>query len=388
MAIKKFNIPHHSEDWYRFRMGGIGSSESGIVLKMNKYTPKVKLYYEKIGLLPLSKRDNEAMFHGRLLEEYILNLWQYWDGEEYNYERDMNLPPEERSGYIERFKAGNKFRTMTPNSMYAINDTYPWLFDTVDAMADAGQFRFDTGELSEKPFALEAKTIAERVAKEWKLNVPIGYLVQATHHMIVHDLDYSEIILLQDGRYLDVIPVPMSDRLAALILRETKIFWDTILHVREAVKEKIKAERAGDVEATERAETIIQRYEPEAETGDAYKEFKVNQYKDTDLLVVGDLSDYSEAINYKSMSFLIKEAAARQSLAQNRLLKKMIDNDVRKIELPGGNGYIQLTTRSGSDKPFVDIRPKLQADEKEIATFLDAAHFKFTRKKEGPKPKG
>lgn len=380
--IKYFDIPHHSPEWHAFRENGIGSSEAASVLRMNKYKPKVTLYYEKIREIEPSKRDSESMFHGREMEGYILNLWQYYDGEKYDFERDRNLPIEQRQGYIERFKAGNKFRTLTPNSKYAVNDKYPWLFDSTDAMAHAGQLMM-TGEgtVCPTPFPVEAKMISDRVSREWEIGIPPSYLVQAHVHMIVHESDYAEIVILRDGRFLEVLPVPRNEQLAQLIIEETKKFWEIVMAVRKAVAKKRFAEINKDETMVEQMETIIQKYEPEPEPGEAYKEFKTERYKrGADEIVVGTISDLQNALFYKSMSFLLKEAEDRRSLSQNKLLKRLVDAGVERIEFPGG-GYVRIYTKSNSKQPIVDVRPAVREDKAAINRLIeDSKHTLFDAK--------
>jgi len=45
--LKIYNIPHHSDEWYAFRQQGIGGSEVGTVLGINKYDTNVRIFHEK-----------------------------------------------------------------------------------------------------------------------------------------------------------------------------------------------------------------------------------------------------------------------------------------------------------------------------------------------------
>lgn len=371
--IRYFDIPQHSPDWHKFRESGIGSSESSAVLELNKYTPKAKLFYEKIGDIKPWMGDNEAMFHGRNFEGYVLSMWEYYDFETFDYAQMENISPEKRAGYLERYKAGNKFRTMTPNKAYAVNDKYPWLFDSVDAMAAPGQIRFDTGETYDKPFCLEAKTITSQAAAEWELGIPVGYLIQATHHMIVHEVDYAEIVVLKDGRYLTVLPVPFREQLANSIIVETRRFWDNIVQAREARKKRDEAYRIyGDDSAQyKHYASIVMSLEPPAQTGDAYKEFMQERYRDTKDVIVGDIQDLTNALNAKVGASIKKGSDNFASLSKNILFKKMIENGVREIVLPGDFGKVQILKRG--DTPYVDIRLKgIKDDEQKVLDFIRA----------------
>ena len=78
-------IKEHTQEWHEFRMNGIGGSEVGSILKLSDYLSSAELYNMKIGEISSRKPQNQAMFHGTNLEDYIRTIWQYWDGSKEGY---------------------------------------------------------------------------------------------------------------------------------------------------------------------------------------------------------------------------------------------------------------------------------------------------------------
>ena len=58
------------EEWLELRKTGIGGSDAGAILGLNRYSTAFSVYCDKLGLTP-EKEDSEAMRQGRDLEEYV-----------------------------------------------------------------------------------------------------------------------------------------------------------------------------------------------------------------------------------------------------------------------------------------------------------------------------
>ena len=44
--LQIYRIPHHTDEWFEFRKNGIGGSEVGTVLGINRYDTNVRLFHE------------------------------------------------------------------------------------------------------------------------------------------------------------------------------------------------------------------------------------------------------------------------------------------------------------------------------------------------------
>ena len=58
------------EKWLEARRKGLGGSDAGAVLGVNKYKTKLDVYLDKIGEAP-PVEDNDAMYWGRVLEDLL-----------------------------------------------------------------------------------------------------------------------------------------------------------------------------------------------------------------------------------------------------------------------------------------------------------------------------
>ena len=70
-GVIKHKLPKTREEWLYDRLKGIGGSDVGAVLGLNKYKSAYTLWAEKCGLLQDEEEDNEAMRVGRDLEQYV-----------------------------------------------------------------------------------------------------------------------------------------------------------------------------------------------------------------------------------------------------------------------------------------------------------------------------
>ena len=73
------NINQDTPEWHDFRSKGIGSSDIGVIMGLNKYKTIKKLWQEKTGLVAESFEENEYTKYGKHKEKYALAEyeWQY-----------------------------------------------------------------------------------------------------------------------------------------------------------------------------------------------------------------------------------------------------------------------------------------------------------------------
>ncbi len=68
------NLIQGSQDWLEWREDRITASDAAIILRLNKYTSPIKLWEEKMRLIP-SKIPNDHMLRGQLLEPIARQLF-------------------------------------------------------------------------------------------------------------------------------------------------------------------------------------------------------------------------------------------------------------------------------------------------------------------------
>lgn len=173
------------EMWLQYRRGGIGGSDAAVTVGLNPYKSLLTLYYDKKGLLPENK-DNEQMRQGRDLEQYVADRWME--------------------------KTGKKCRK--DNFMYR-NSEYPFMLADID--------RDVIGENA----GLECKTTSVYNKSDFGGGeIPLPYYVQCMHYMTVRGYErmYLAVLVLNKGFYDFVIE--RNDEEMQSLIQSEKSFWE------------------------------------------------------------------------------------------------------------------------------------------------------------------
>lgn len=80
IIIRANEIKQQSDEWHKFRAEGIGSSDIGSIMGLNKYRPLRKLWLEKTGLEVDEFKDNEATLYGKHMEPYAVSEYEWEAG--------------------------------------------------------------------------------------------------------------------------------------------------------------------------------------------------------------------------------------------------------------------------------------------------------------------
>ncbi len=151
--------PQNREEWLNLRLKGIGGSDAGTVIGLNKYKTNVQLWEEKTGItIPGDISDKPAVNFGKLAEPHLRVLF-HLDYPEYDLD------------YHEFY-------------MY-INDEYPFIFATLD------------GELTDKngkKGILEIKTCTIQNSNQWNDwddKLPDTYYTQLIHQLAATGWDFA-----------------------------------------------------------------------------------------------------------------------------------------------------------------------------------------------------
>lgn len=338
-------IPHHTEEWYEFRKRGIGGSEIGTVLGINKYDTAVRLFHEKIGSIEPRREDNERMFWGRTNEENIARVWQYYDGT--------------KDGYVENCTSNKIVRKCRSVNGYVVNPDYPWLFASVDRLINIeGGFNLITGEPLEKEGILECKNMSYWVSQMWEDGIPIYHLAQIHVYMILLDADYAEIAMLVDGGQLQVEKIQRDEALCERILTISKAFWyNRVVPGMDAIEKRNMADMEGNVPESEKWEGEVQRFEPDPDDSEAYKDFMEEKFLVTREEVDGTIPLYAEA---KRDKFLLKMKARiddERTGIKNKFIKFMSDYGAESVDF-GKLGRVNWSKRKGAKSRTFNNRTK------------------------------
>ena len=348
--LKIYNIPHHTEEWYDFRMNGIGGSEVGTVLGINKYDTNVRLFHEKIGSIDQRREDNERMFWGRTNEKNIADVWQYYDGSQ--------------DGYVQNYNNDQIVRKCRSVNGYVVNPDYPWLFASVDRLINIeGGFNLITGEPLEKEGILECKNMSYWVQKMWEDGIPIFYLVQIHQYMLILDLDYAEIAMLVDGGRLVVEKIQRDEAIIERLINITKSWWyDRVLPAKKAVESRNMADMEGNMAESEKYEAEIQRFEPDPDDSEAYKEFMEEKFVEVRPQVDGTMELYALAKRDNFLKKIKGKIDKERTGIKNLFIRFMTQNGAESVDF-GKLGYVNWSERRGSKSRTFNNRTKENPDE-------------------------
>lgn len=197
--------PKNREEWLLMRHKGIGGSDAGAVLGVNKYKNNVELWKEKTGrIIPEDISDKSAVKFGKSAEAPIREL----------FKQDF---PQYKVDYHEFY-------------MY-VNDDYPFIFATLD-----GEIKDE----NDREGILEIKTTTIQNSNqwnEWEDKIPDSYYVQILHQLAATGWEFailkSYIRYYRDNslrvsiRHYRIERVEVKDDIDYLINKESE-FWKCV----------------------------------------------------------------------------------------------------------------------------------------------------------------
>lgn len=324
----KFHAFNNHEDWLEQRQRmGVGGSESASILGLSPYSCSAQVFYEKLGLA--SKRNTSlAMIIGNEDEDKIARLWSFYDA---NVGID-SIPINYQSNKV--------IRKPLKLSRIITNSKYPFLFANPDRLFKQGKNRS----------VLEIKTINHWEAQKWESGVPIHYIIQIQHYMLVCEVKYAELAILESNSKIDVIPFEASKEIQERIIERVGSFWNDVLEARKIIE-------AGGMELD------IQHLVPAPDGSDAYTEFLKDKYKDgakdVDIIIRAtedDLVTLSELLQIKEH----QESLQRElSLREQRLRERLADAPI----LDFGERYGKITWKADKNGKRTFKTASIRKDE-------------------------
>lgn len=173
--------------WLLTRRQGIGGSDAGIIMGLNKYKTAFELWLDKTGQVLPDESAGEAAYWGNQMEEVIAKEFEK--------------------------RTGKKVRRS--NMMYQ-HPEHDFMLANVD--------RFIVGEDA----LLECKTASAYLAKEWESDeVPATYLVQIQHYLAVTGKSKAYVAVLIGGNKFIWKEIDRDEELINQIIAFELDFWET-----------------------------------------------------------------------------------------------------------------------------------------------------------------
>lgn len=173
------------EEWLKARQAGVGGSDAGTILGVNKWKSKTQLFFEKVNPELKQQVDNEFIYWGNVLEDVVAKEFEARTGKKVRKNNKMLRHPE-----------------------------YEFMLANLD--------RVIVGEKA----LLECKTTSQYNIDQWKDDeIPASYLCQIQHYMAVTGYEKAYIAVLCGGNQFIWKEVPRDDELIEIIINAEKEFW-------------------------------------------------------------------------------------------------------------------------------------------------------------------
>lgn len=207
------------DDWLNKRRFTIGGSEVGIVLGLNEYSSKLKLYKSK--KCPVPNSDNVYTRKGKELEELIF--------------KNYVVPYFEEKGY-EVYK---------PNRIFVRSNT-PWLSANLDGLAIPKELDVRSSD----NIVVEIKWVSQWGSVKWEAseeygNIPASYYAQVQDYMYHMDAKQAVVFAMFDDTWTCTpYVINRNESFIRRMLTDTELFWRTHLEMDIPPKADIRFDSA------------------------------------------------------------------------------------------------------------------------------------------------
>lgn len=194
------------EEWHELRKKGIGGSDAGAVMGLNKYTSPLKLFKIKTGEYVEDDSDNVYLKKGKDLESLIFEKY---------VSKDPDL---------------EKFKIIHPEHVF-INNQYPWLRANCDGIAVPDGYSIPTDP--HLNIIIEIKWVSEWAEVNWDgddyCGVPASYYAQVQHYMTVTGAQIAYLYAMFDKDWhVKRYEIPYNLSFALKMLAQTKEFYNNM----------------------------------------------------------------------------------------------------------------------------------------------------------------
>lgn len=187
-GVIKHKLPSTHEEWLADRSKGIGGSDVGAVLGLNKYKSTYTLWAEKTGLLHAEEVNNEAVRVGHDLEQYV----------------------------ADRFMEATGHKVVTSDYSFQ-SEKYPFMLANVDRL------------LVDEESGLECKTASALTRYDFENgDIPSSYYCQCMHYMAVTGLKKWYIAILVMGKGFYWFEINRDEEEIKALIEAEEDFWNKV----------------------------------------------------------------------------------------------------------------------------------------------------------------
>jgi putative phage-type endonuclease len=312
--------------WLAKRQEGLGGSDMGTIMGVNKYFSRLQLFHQKCGLILDIDSTNPAMFWGNALEPVVRDFAQYLDLE--------------TGKYMENYEAGNKIRAISEFKYMVRNPRYPWLLANIDGLEGLNKRSYRAEAIA------ELKTISRQSAEMWETIPPYHYFQVIMYHTVLQPMltgDEDKIFYLKDGRDLYGFRIPFNRDVSKNLIEITEDFWGRVTEGKRIVKEMLMEGKSQD-----QIHHALIPLEPEAEVSDAYEDYLSTLYKmksDPSYTMKGDEFLLDHARSYKYFSDELSATEKQRQASKIAILDALRKTGASAIEWEGNRSRVVFNKR-------------------------------------------
>lgn len=279
------------EQWLALRQIGIGGSDAGAILGVNKWKSPFQVYMDKIE--PYYEEQSEAAYWGTELEDMVAKEF------------------EKRTG--KKVRRNNRVLQSVDN---------PFMIANLD--------REVVGENA----ILECKTANAYLAKEWEGDeIPASYIVQVQHYMAVRGSEKAYIAVLIGGQRFLWKEIPRDEEFIKFLIEQEKKFWNE--HILTLIPPALDGSSAAEKYLKERYKEsdpeltvdLRAKYNNEIEELLSIKE----QIKRMEEVVTAIENNIKNELGAAEIGYTPRYEVSWKSVTSNRLDSKLLKKDHPEI---------------------------------------------------------
>lgn len=224
--IKIIHVPHHTKQWYDFRLNGYGASETPSVvaadypkLAQYVYDPPVKVHLDKLEEPILTFQGNPASEEGHCMEPVIIKWYRCLNPV------TMDLVDMYRNS---RQKKPRYYKKAIRREAFWTNKKYPWLFVSPDAAGYLGR---------KNTWGIECKNTNDLEANKYPEKLSPSFVIQVQTQLLVTEWEYIDIAMKLDRGKFEVIPFELDVAAKDFIVETTHKYWQNVLKARQIKEE-------------------------------------------------------------------------------------------------------------------------------------------------------
>lgn len=314
-------ITPHSDEWHSYRRQGVGASEIGTILGLNKYQCALKLHHTKLGLYKPSGK-NLRMFLGNMSEDLIGDVFSYWE--------------KDKETTLKNLEKGRRLRHIEKVDSFATNDKYPNLFVSLDR-------RFWDKDLG--ACAVELKNKTSQSYKEYENKTNPCELLQLATQLLVTEYKKGYLVYLIDNSDIEVMELTYEEalRMEETILNGVKEFYGNIQKSRILINRIEDAKSNFNMRLVETLEQELYTLEPPPEHNQAYLDYmtELAKLKMNHIPIEANEEMFEVAKSLSKVRDKIKKLEEQEVSLKSKILTFLRLNDRLKLDF-GKLGYVSI----------------------------------------------